>query len=84
MTHLIVFSSNLASHQNALKLSAFIISTSSMALVLKNRAGKSLIQTTRSHLNIALSKFAKVPCLNLWRFELPPFFVASKILSLSK
>ena len=55
-----------------------------MALVLKTRAetATSLLRTTRSHLNIAWSKFAKVSCLNRWRFELLPFFVASKILSL--
>ena len=67
-----------------LKFSTLIFSANSMALVLKTRAqtATSLLRTTTSHLNIAWSKFAKVPCLNRWRFELLPFFVASKILSL--
>ena len=69
---------------DALKFSTFILSANSMALVLKTRAEtpSSLLRRFRIHLNIAWSKFAKVRCLNRWHFELLPFFVASKILSL--
>ena len=69
---------------DALKFSTFIFSANLMALVLKTRAktATSLLRTTRSYLNIVSSKFAKVPHLNHWRFELLPFFVASKTLSL--
>ena len=66
------------------KFSTFIFAANSVALVLKTRTETAtfLLRTTRSHLNIAWSKFGKVSCLNRWRFELLPFFVALKILSL--
>ena len=69
---------------DVLKFSTFIFSGNSTALALKTRAetATSLLQTTRSHLYIAWSKFAQVSFLNRWRFELLPFFMASKILSL--
>ena len=69
---------------DALKFSTFIFSANSMALVLKTRVetATSLLRTTRNHLKIAWSKFAKVPCLNRWRFGLLLFFMASEILSL--
>ena len=55
-----------------------------IALPLKIRAetATSLLLKVRSHLKIVWSKFAKDPSVKHWRFELFPFFTASKIFSL--
>ena len=81
---LIRFFQRASQPSNALTFSTLIFSENSMALVLKTRTetATSLLWTTRSYLNIARFKFAKVSCLSHWSFELLPSFVASKILSL--